>query len=313
MLKRIALGALFLTVILLLNGCGDSEVLPSRPSYSSVTYSHRADMVSVESLANSLNLQVADVSNTYITLKNSSNTVMIFTHTGGKYFVNGVEMGPVGEINNIAGVYYVSASLTEQIRSKLSSSQTSYSNSYSKYVSGTVVIDAGHGGKDPGATSITGFYEKTVNLEVARKVAWRLKQRGINVIMTRNSDNFVELNERAEIANRRGADLFVSIHADSSFSRQLKGFTVYIAENASYKSQKVAKSISSQMSKINPNSNGVRRNDYRVLVKTKMPAVLVEMGYISNHHEAGKIAEDYFQNSIAQAISDGICNVIQTI
>jgi N-acetylmuramoyl-L-alanine amidase len=310
MIKRYALGAIILTVILSLSGCGDEEVLP-RPSYSSVTYTQKQDLISVDLLASSLGMQVAEQNNTHITLKDGANTVMLFTHRGGKYFVNGNEGGTVGEINNISGTYYVSQLLVEQIRGKLTPGAKS--NIYSKYLSGTVVIDPGHGGKDTGAISVKGFYEKTVNLSVARKVAARLKKRGIKVVMTRTSDTYPELNERADIANRINADLFVSIHADSAYSRGLKGFTVYIAENASYKSQKVAKSIYNRMNKIHANTKGIRRNDYRVLVRTKMPAVLVEMGYISNHHEAGMIASDSFQNKIADAIANGICDVLPGI
>lgn len=311
MLKKFALGALLTLIVLVVCGCNEEPIYRSSPGYSK-TFITEKDLVSVDLLANSLGLRIDEKNHTHITLKNSANTVMIFTHSGGNFFVNGKEIGPVGQIDNVAGTYYVPESLIAQIRSVLRKGSL-YLPSYSKKLSGTVVIDPGHGGKDPGAISIHGFYEKTVNLSVARKVAARLKQKGLNVIMTRNSDYFVELEQRAEIANRSNADLFVSIHADSHMDHSIKGYTMYVANDASYSSVKAAKSISKYMSKISSNGNGIRREDYRVLVKTKMPAVLVEIGYLSNHGEASLISDNSFQDKIADAISNGICDIITSI
>ncbi len=95
-----------------------------------------------------------------------------------------------------------------------------------------VVVDAGHGGKDDGATSPLGLREKRVTLEVARKVKEGLEAAGIQVIMTRSADVFIPLSERAQIANKNGADLFVSIHANASESRTLDGFEVYTLSEA---------------------------------------------------------------------------------
>jgi N-acetylmuramoyl-L-alanine amidase len=311
MLARISLGALFFVAVLGLCGCAERPV--RLETEHRTTYTMREDLVSVELLANRLGLRVDSVNSTHITLKNSANTVMIFTHSGAQFFVNGREIGPVGQIDNMGGKYYVPESLIGQIRPLLRSGEAYSSKPYSKPLSGTVVIDPGHGGKDPGAISVKGFYEKTVNLSVARKVTARLRERGLRVIMTRNSDRFVELERRAEIANQYKADLFVSIHADSSLTRTHKGYSVYVARQASFASQKVARAIAKYLHRVSPDGNGVKQADYRVLVKTQMPAVLVEMGYISNHGEASLIATDSFQNRIADAISAGICETIEKI
>ena len=90
-----------------------------------------------------------------------------------------------------------------------------------------IVVDAGHGGKDTGTVSARGMKEKRVNLEVAQKVKERLEAAGLEVLMTRNADVFIPLSERAAIANKNGADLFISIHANASSSRSLDGFEVY--------------------------------------------------------------------------------------
>jgi N-acetylmuramoyl-L-alanine amidase len=99
----------------------------------------------------------------------------------------------------------------------------------------TVVIDAGHGGKDPGAIGVSGAVEKDVNLDIARALARALEDRGpLRVFLTRNSDVFLELRQRASFAARHGADLFVSIHADSAPNREARGVSAYVlSETAS--------------------------------------------------------------------------------
>lgn len=91
----------------------------------------------------------------------------------------------------------------------------------------SVVIDAGHGGKDYGAVSPWGIREKDLALEIARAVRDELKENGIRVIMTRDRDRFIPLSNRAKIANEKDADLFVSIHANAAASPELRGFEVY--------------------------------------------------------------------------------------
>lgn len=310
MFARLGLVISIAAVTLGLCGCQQSEVISSSERFTTVTY--KEDAVSINLLAAQLGLSIDESNSSYIRLKNSANTALIFTHTGGQFFVNGREIGPAGEVYQLDGTTYVPQSLIGQIRTVMRSGGT-YRPSTPGRVSGTVVIDAGHGGDDPGAISVRGFYEKTVNLKVAKKAVAKLRQRGLNVIMTRQNDRFVELERRAEIANQHRADLFVSIHADSCLNRSVKGFSVYVARNASYESVVAAKAIAKRMANVSPDGNGIKRADYRVLVKTKMPAVLVEMGYISNHGEAHLIASDSFQNQVAQAICDGICDIIERI
>lgn len=311
MLVKFNLAILIALISLSLCGCQQENAISTSETFK--TYSYQQDMVSIPLLASQLGMRVDHINSNYVRLKNAANTVLIFTHTGGQFFVNGREIGPVGQISIYDGTTYVPQSVAGQIRSAMQQTYTFRPDTYNKYLSGTVVLDPGHGGKDPGAISVQGFYEKGVNMSVAQKTAAKLKQRGISVIMTRYKDEFIELERRAEIANENRADLFVSIHADSSLNRSTKGYTVYIAEDASSGSQAAAKAISQRMSQITSNGNGIRRENYRVLVKTKMPAVLLEMGYISNHGEANLIATDSFQNKVAQALSDGICDIINRL
>lgn len=91
----------------------------------------------------------------------------------------------------------------------------------------TIVVDAGHGGKDPGAIGVGGIREKDVNLRLARLLRSRLQARGFDVIMTRDRDVFLDLEERTAVAESRGADLFLSIHANASRRRGARGFEIY--------------------------------------------------------------------------------------
>lgn len=284
-------------------GCQSVEVT----STDQTTVVTETDLIGVYLLAERLGLKVTETADTHVTLKNSTNTILIFTHTGGKFYVNGKPIGLVGSIERIEGVIFVPESIVPQIRAAM---RTTPPLRYRADLSGCVVIDPGHGGEDTGAVSSDGSYEKTVNLQVARKVGYMLRQHGLDVIMTRTNDRFIELDSRAEIANRNNAKLFVSIHADSAYNRSARGFTIYVARSASRRSHSAARTIAQSMKATGLSSRGVRKADYRVLVATKCPAVLVELGYLSNSWDARLLTNNRFQNSLAQAITKGICGAI---
>ncbi|MHC4203988.1 MAG: N-acetylmuramoyl-L-alanine amidase family protein [Planctomycetota bacterium] len=269
--------------------------------------------ISIRQLAATLGMRISESNHTHVVLKNSANTVMIFTLNGGKLYVNTRPIGGVGDIEREAGRIYVSSSLISRIRSAMRTYTPPPTPAPSRprrprRLSGTVVIDAGHGGKDPGARSVLGFYEKGINLSVALDVARLLEQKGLRVKMTRTNDYYPELEERAAIANRLNADLFVSIHADSFPKNTRRGYTVYVAKAASSSSRRAARAIVSSMSGTGLNSFGVQTANYTVLTDTRGPAVLVEMGYLSNRREAALLRSSSFQDRLARAIADGICD-----
>ncbi len=274
------------------------------------------ETITVSQLARALGLRVSESKPTHVTLKNSSNTVMIFTVNGGKVYVNSKPVTTVGTVERISGLTHVSRSLISTIRSAMRITTTATAATTASYspsirpvrLSGTVVIDAGHGGKDPGARSVLGFHEKGINLSVARQVAGLLERRGLRVKMTRTSDYFLELEDRAAIANNLRADLFVSIHSDSFPKSSRRGYTVYVAKAASSSSRRAARAIVSSMSGTGLNSFGVQTANYTVLTATRGPAVLIEMGYLSNRREASLLRSSSFQNRLAHAIADGIAD-----
>lgn len=153
----------------------------------------------------------------------------------------------------------------------------------------TVVVDAGHGGKDPGAQAY-GYAESWVVLPWATELARVLRRRGHEVILTRDSDVFVELAERARIANDAGADLFVSLHANAGNSPGARGpWSIYAAPSA--EGRRIAASLQGVLAvamqgtpdAVFPDESGwVGGRRLAVLRQTKMPAVLVELGFMTN-------------------------------
>lgn len=260
--------------------------------------------ISVHQLAQRLGLTIYADTGTLVSLRNAVNSVTLFPNPSGQAYVNGKPVGPRGGIVRISGVLFVPTSLESYIRSALKPLSISVKPplAYGR----RIVIDPGHGGKDPGAISPIGINEKSVNLAVAGELAQILKQDGFDVILTRQADVFIELDERAGIANRAKADLFVSIHADSCNNRSARGSTVYICRNASRKSFAAAKAVDAAMERAGMACRGVREANYRVLVSTDGPAILVELGYLSNIAEAKALADHNVQGRLATAIAEGI-------
>lgn len=283
-------------------GCGGGS--SASPSGTLPAYT-----VSVEQLASKLGLSVQKAGTPYYELTNANNRVLLFVNDGGRVYVNGTSIGSIGTVSRVGGSYYVSELLVPKIRGNLKPStlvKPDYTSPVPRVLTGLVVIDPGHGGTDPGAISYLGYHEKEVNLSIGRKVASYLQQQGIKTVMTRNSDSFVELEDRAAVANRVGADLFVSVHANANGDRMHRGYTVYVARSASWASKKTGQNIENTMANTGLSSEGLRNADYRVLVRTDCPAVLVECGYLSNPSEAALLYESQFQDRIARAIADGI-------
>ena len=116
----------------------------------------------------------------------------------------------------------------------------------------------------------------------------------------------MSLGERAALANRHAADLFVSVHADSVDSSSPNGFSVYTARVSSSRSIQVAQSIIQDLSQTGISNRGLRKANYQVLIKTKCPSVLIELGYLSNPWEAQRLRDSRTQYRLAQAIAAGI-------
>ncbi len=214
-----------------------------------------------------------------------------------------------------------------------------------------VVVDAGHGGHDPGAIGRTGLREKDVNLDIARRLTNLLRAQGIDAVMTRSVDKFITLEQRAEIANRASADFFISVHSNSARSSRLSGFEVYyvtekvndsaralsaakdadlgIAPDCFYQSSLnlkatlwdmlysrcradsivLAQNICEAASRnVGVKVLGVKGAPFYVLKGARIPAVLVEVGFVSNVSEEKYLRNGFYRQQIAEAICEGVLN-----
>lgn len=181
----------------------------------------------------------------------------------------------------------------------------------------TVVIDPGHGGHDSGAVAEDKTTEKGLNLRLAPRVESMLRERGYNVIMTRSTDEFIALSERAAIANRNDADIFVSIHFNSAGSASAYGIEVLYASENDVELKKDAgdqtllarEVLNAVLKETGANNRGIKnRPDLAVLRRTNMTACLIEGGFMSNPDELEKLKSDSYLDKLANGIVKGIEN-----
>ena len=210
----------------------------------------------------------------------------------------------------------------------------------------TVMVDAGHGGRDPGARGPGGILEKNVNLRVAMLLGRELKRRGFEVLYTRTTDRYVPLEARTAMANARKADLFVSVHCNAHTDAGASGMETYSLNlastadevrvaarensvdarrisdmqnilNALMNASKLAESrefaktahqatLSQARKSLNLRDRGVHEAPFYVLLGARMPAILVEVGYITNPEEAAKLRDDKYLESLARGIAQGV-------
>lgn len=167
-----------------------------------------------------------------------------------------------------------------------------------------VALDAGHGGSDPGAV-YNGRQEKDDTLDLTLAVGDILKKNGIDVFYTRTNDEYETPFKKATDANNSGADLFVSIHRNSSEKpNQYSGVETLVYNDSGFKSE-VARNINNQLENVGFKNLGVdTRKNLVVLKRTKMPAVLVEAGFINNEKDNYIFDQEF--DKVANAIADGI-------
>ncbi len=166
-----------------------------------------------------------------------------------------------------------------------------------------IVLDAGHGGSDTGAIG-GGIHEKAITLDVAKRVEKLLKQKGYEVKMTRSDDSTVSLQERVEISEEYCPDIFVSIHVNSSVKPEITGVeTHYYHQESMELAQVVHSSFASAVQ--SPN-RGLFKSKFYVINHTTSPAILIEIGFISNANERAQLVGEKRKQATAKAIADGI-------
>ena len=169
-----------------------------------------------------------------------------------------------------------------------------------------VVLDAGHGGHDPGAVA-RGLVEKEIVLDTALRAERLLKNAGARVIMTRKTDIFLELSERAAIANSSGADLFISIHANK-FNGEAKGVeTFWYGKYEKQRSINLAHALQNQLvAKMGMSYRRVAEGNFHVIRETKIPSSLIEIGFIDHPQDSAKLAQAIYRERAAEAVLLGI-------
>ena len=168
----------------------------------------------------------------------------------------------------------------------------------------TVVVDAGHGGKDNGAYRRFGGAEKIATLDVAKRLSRKLRESDLKIVMTRNSDVFIPLEERVAIENAQKNAVFVSIHFNDSRRRGIRGFETYYHSASSLD---LANRIQGKLLTIPRSANrGVHHANFRVLRLAKYPAVLVECGFLSNPREGGEARDSEYRDELADRIAGAI-------
>ncbi|MEZ4386582.1 MAG: N-acetylmuramoyl-L-alanine amidase [Candidatus Krumholzibacteriia bacterium] len=205
----------------------------------------------------------------------------------------------------------------------------------------TVVIDPGHGGADPGVAGLGGLIEKDVNLGVALALRDELRRRGFAVVLTRDQDRNLSLAERAEIANAANGDLFISLHCNGWFNEGARGLETYFlspaksdwsqsveaVENRGHDepddvdfivwdlvqnrfisaSSDLAEVVQAEVTRrLGQSDRGVRQAGFRVLVGAWMPAVLVEMGFLTHPEESSLLGRDAYRRRLAAAIAEAV-------
>jgi N-acetylmuramoyl-L-alanine amidase len=168
----------------------------------------------------------------------------------------------------------------------------------------TVVVDAGHGGKDSGTYRRSGPPEKMVTLDVAQRLAGKLRESQLKTVMTRSSDVFIPLDERVRIENSQKKAIFVSIHFNDSRKRGIHGYETYYHSSIS---SELANRIQTKLMTIPHSANrGVRTANFRVLRLANYPAVLVECGFLSNRSEGNQARDWEYRELLADRIAEAI-------
>ena len=264
--------------------------------FKSIINKYEAEEVVVENGIALMNGETLDLSQ-YPNWELSNNTTVQIDENGKLTTLN---EGTVFLSQKKNDKVHITEIYVDDNKSNFVSQASTISRSYYK-----VFIDPGHGGSDSGALGY-GYRESDINLQVAKKVEAKLKAKGIEVRMSRSTDVFYGLQERADMSNSYQPDVFVSIHHNSSDSTSAAGIETYYHTNKiSYKplSDKIQTNL---IKETGAKDRGVKSADFAVLRLTNNVSALVEGGFISNQAEANNLSNPVYQEKLATGIANGI-------
>lgn len=175
-----------------------------------------------------------------------------------------------------------------------------------------IVVDAGHGGFDPGAIGVTGLEEKVPNLAVAKEIARLLREKNHRVLLTRKRDEFNSLQQRVKFANKNKADIFVSIHGNSFNNSHTGGVETYYNESKNNQNRFLAEKIHDKLGRsLGIKNRGIKESNFYVIKYTDMPSALIEVAFLSNPREEKLLKKKTFQHKAAALIVDGVLDYLE--
>jgi N-acetylmuramoyl-L-alanine amidase len=171
-------------------------------------------------------------------------------------------------------------------------------------------IDPGHGGRDPGAIGPTRLYEKDVTLGISLELGRLLKAAGLEPVFTRTDDRTVELVTRSALLNNQKCGLAISVHINSATRQEANYFAVFV-QRLGGEAEKLAHRVIEKVTAATgwswgADDDGIREKNLHMVRETKMPAILIECGFISNPEQEKQLRQPEFQAKLAQAIADGV-------
>lgn len=316
-----------LLACLVLGGCVPPENTPAKPHSAEPAYdTPEGRVISLSELADRLGLTILRQSEHLARLQRGDRQITVLASPEGQILIDGRVILRSGHILPTDRMLYVPEACAPMLREALDDADYQAAPRVAERADNEVppqaeprrvdvVIDAGHGGQDPGAIGYRRLLEKELNLEVALLLAGRLRRAGLGVELTRQEDVFVDLDRRVEQANRSRARLFVSLHGDASRNRSARGATVFVPRRngPGSASHRAGAAIDRALREVVLHTRGVRQHEVnlRVLEKTTVPAVLVELGFLTTPSEAAYLARADYRRRLAEALAEGVLRYIK--
>ena len=302
-----------------LNNLKETFKSPTYPAYSRAGVrkevyrreDHTAGVLSVESFAKTYLMKIErdEILDTY-TLSNQHDRV-VFVPNMGRFELNGISLMlpirpfyqgdrlyvPVEAVNFLKSPLPNYDQIPFVIRKRLKTSKV-----YLK----SVFIDAGHGGHDPGTIGLRGTREKDVNLDIALRLAKLLNEQGVKTVLCRDQDFFVELADRESQGAGSGADVFISLHTNSSSDQSVAGIETF-HNGVKSASNRLAETIQTVLAQnLGVPDRGVKTANFAVLRGNPLPAVLVEVGFLSNPDNESLLRQAFYRDRIASILVEAL-------
>jgi N-acetylmuramoyl-L-alanine amidase len=289
--------------------------------------------VSLSSVAASYGLKVTTNSKAVVELRNQWTTLQFFPETRGMK-INGTLMWLNDSVTSVDGRWCINT--TDQ--AKVIDPILRPSRHLGGISASVVLLDPGHGGEDPGAIGRGGTREDRLTLDLAKRVRAKLVNAGIKTLLTRDSDHTLDLDARAPMIRRTGAQVFVSLHFNSTASRSIAGVETHVLAPRGYDITAGGDSATRKSATNNGNrfdaantalgyqiqrslrlwlgsshDRGVRRSRFAVLRDATRPAVLVECGFLSHAQTEERLRSSAYMDSLAQRVADGIVEYVKAV